>query len=63
MAPDLGGLGDGAEIGGRALSWGPKPRWKQLQLYHHELFLTRAATRKEAKRHREADKIDNETRT
>jgi hypothetical protein len=28
---------------------------------HHELFLTRAAARKEAKRQTEADKIDNES--
>jgi hypothetical protein len=28
---------------------------------HHELFLTRAAARREAKRQNEADKIDNES--
>jgi hypothetical protein len=28
---------------------------------HHETFLTRAAARREAKRHTEADKIDNES--
>ena len=27
---------------------------------HHELFLTRAAARGEANKHKEADKIDNE---
>jgi len=29
---------------------------------HHELFLTRAAARKEAKRHTETDKVENEVR-
>jgi hypothetical protein len=28
---------------------------------HHETFLTRAAARREANKHREADKIDNES--
>ena len=28
---------------------------------HHELFVTRAAARREAKRQNEADKIDNES--
>jgi len=28
---------------------------------HHELFLTRAAARREAKRQTEADKIDNKS--
>jgi hypothetical protein len=28
---------------------------------HHELFLTRAAARREAKRQNEADKIDNKS--
>ena len=30
---------------------------------HHETFPTRAAARREAKRHEEANKIDNEART